>query len=286
LRKFLNPKNYTAFKRIFGTEKNKDILIHFLNDMINFKEKSPILDVTFLKTDKDPDTAIQRTSIIDVLCKDANGHSYIIEMQVAKIKGFEKRAQYYASKAYSSQAHIGDEYQDLKEIIFLAIADYVMFPDKKEYKSDHVILDKKSYEHDLKDFSFTFIELPKFTKTPEELSSLTEKWCYFFKHAEETSAEDFKKIIGSDAIIERAYDQLNEFYWTEQELLAYDQTEKRRRAYLASMEQKYDERIAKGIEQGELNSKPTIAKNLFNQGLDIKMIETVTGLTKEETKKQ
>ena len=64
--------------------------------------------------------------------------------------GFEKRAQYYVSKTYCSQAQIGDKYPDLKEVVFIAIADFTMFPNKKRYKSDHVILDKESHEHDLK----------------------------------------------------------------------------------------------------------------------------------------
>ena len=95
LSKFLDPKNDVAFRKIFGTEKNKDILIHFLNDMITFKEKGPIKEVTFLKTIQDPETAAQKTSIVDILCKDKKGNTYIVEMQVAKEKGFEKRAQYY-----------------------------------------------------------------------------------------------------------------------------------------------------------------------------------------------
>src|SRR3989338_9119218 len=188
--KYLDPKNDIAFKKIFGTEKNKEILIHFLNDMITFKENSPIISVTFLKTSQDPETALKKTSIVDILCKDEKGNQYIVDMQVAKEKGFEKRAQYYASKAYISQANAGEAYHDLKEVIFLAISDFEMFPNKAAYKSDHVILDKESHENDLKDFSFTFVELPKFRKDIDHLSNMTEKWCYFFKHAKSTSMED------------------------------------------------------------------------------------------------
>jgi predicted transposase/invertase (TIGR01784 family) len=101
--KFLSPKNDVAFRKIFGTEKNKDILIHFLNDIIDFDGKKPICDVTFLKTIQDPEIKVQKTSIVDILCKDQEGNRYIVEMQVAKEKGFEKRAQFYASKAYTSK---------------------------------------------------------------------------------------------------------------------------------------------------------------------------------------
>ncbi len=70
LSKFLDPKNDIAFKKNFGTEKNKDILIHFLNDIITFKDHGKITDVSFLKTFQDPETAAQKTSIVDILCKD------------------------------------------------------------------------------------------------------------------------------------------------------------------------------------------------------------------------
>ena len=92
--KFLDPKNDVAFRKIFGTEKNKDLLIHFLNDMIDFKGKKLIQEVTFLKTIQDPETMAKKTSIVDILCKDEKGNQYIVEMQVAKEKGFVKRAQY------------------------------------------------------------------------------------------------------------------------------------------------------------------------------------------------
>ena len=75
LSKFLDPKNDIAFKKIFGNEKNKDILIHFLNDMLVFKENKPITSVTFLTTVQDPKIASQKTSIVDIMCSDAFGNS-------------------------------------------------------------------------------------------------------------------------------------------------------------------------------------------------------------------
>ncbi len=176
--KFLDPKNDFAFKRIFGTEKNKDILIHFLNDIIEFEEGVHIQDVTFLKPIQDPEIRAKKTSVVDILCEDDKGNRYVVEMQVAKEKGFEKRAQYYASKAYISQMNKNGKFHALKGVIFVAITDFIMFPRKKDYKSDHIILDKKSYENDLKDFSFTFLELPKFHKKIDELSNTTESKCF------------------------------------------------------------------------------------------------------------
>lgn len=152
LSKFLDPKNDFVFKQIFGTEKNKDILINFLNDVLNFKDNKKLIGVSFLKPHQDPEIAMYRQSIVDVLCKDLEGNQIIIEMQVSKHKGFEKRAQYYASKAYSGQLlkedkyHKGMEvYTKLKGVIFLAIADFIMFPEKPHWKFERRVLDHQSY---------------------------------------------------------------------------------------------------------------------------------------------
>jgi predicted transposase/invertase (TIGR01784 family) len=290
LSRFLDPKNDIAFKKIFGAEKNKHILIHFLNDILCSFKKSKIIDVEFLPTILNPEVAIQKQSIVDVLCKDENGTKYIIEMQVSATKGFEKRAQYYAAKVYGNQAKIGEEYHDLKEIIFLAIADYVIFPNKPHYKSDHIILDKLTYEQDLKDFFFTFIELPKFNKSKEELSSIEEKWCYFFKHAHETTETDLLKIIGSDNIIHKAYTILNRFYWTEKELMAYEEMKRARMDHKAILEYKIDEGkaigevigIKKGRIEGKAEGKIEMAKQLLQNGVGIDLIAQSSGLSKEQ----
>ena len=294
LTKFLDPKNDYAFRKIFGTEKNKDILIKFLNDMVVFKEGKPIVDVTFLKTIQDPEISSKKTSVVDILCTDQDQNTYVVEMQVASHKGFEKRAQYYAAKAYVSQMDKGGKYENLKEVIFLAIANFTMFPQKTSYKSDHVILDRDNHQHDLKDFSFTFLELEKFHKTITELSSMIEKWCYYFKHAQETTPEDLDRIIGQDLVIKRAYEELDRFYWREEELLAYEDALKKDRDYESSMEQKYDEGKAegraegiqegekRGIEKGMSEALIKVALNLLQQGTSVQNIASATGLSVQD----
>ncbi|WP_353273528.1 Rpn family recombination-promoting nuclease/putative transposase [Wolbachia endosymbiont (group A) of Agelastica alni] len=301
--KFLDPKNDVSFKRIFGTEKNKDILIHFLNDILGFTGKNEIKDIEFLSTIQDPDIAAKKQSIVDVLCRDSTGAQYICEMQVAKTKGFEKRAQYYAAKAYSRQADKGDQYHNLKEIIFIAIADCVLFPNKSEYKSKHTIRDEDTNEHDLKDFYFIFIELPKFPKNKEDqLENIVEKWVYFFRYADETSEEELEKIIGSDVIIKKAYEELNRFNWSEKEFIAYEQETKRILDEQAVLAQKLDDATEKGreegiqighekgraegkkegIAEGEQQAKIAVAKNLLKAGVSTDIISQTTGFSHSE----
>jgi len=279
LSKFLDPKNDIAFKRIFGSEKHKNILIHFINDILELEDNNQIESVEFLSPIQDPEVAYKKQSIIDVLCRDKNGVQIIVEMQVAPTKGFEKRAQYYAAKAYSRQLNSGSgedgRYENLKEVIFIAIADCIIFKNKAEYKSDHVILDKNSYEQDLQDFSFTFIELPKFKKDKiSELETIIEKWCYFFKYAANTSEGDLKKLIGSDLIINQAYEALNQFNWTEQELVAYEQELKRIR----------DNRAAEDylIEKSKAEQNIEIAREMLLDGEPIEKIMKFTKLSTEE----
>ena len=284
LSKFLDPKNDVAFKKIFGTEKNQDILIHFLNDMLVFKEGKPITKVSFLKTVQDPEIAAKKTSIVDIMCADEVGNQYIVEMQVAEGDGFIKRAQYYAAKAYISQLKVAGKYHTLKEIIFLAITNFIMFPEKKEFKSDHVILDKVTNEHNLKDFSFTFLELTKFEKTKNELTSIIDRWSYFFKNAEDTSEKDLQQIIGRDLIIQRAYEELNKFSWSEEELLSYEAVIKREMDHQAILDKQYNDGKAEGIIEGEFEKAKSIAKDMLKESLDLNLIAKLTKLSIEEIK--
>ncbi len=305
--KFLDPKNDVAFRRIFGSEDNKDILIHFVNDVLELKGKDKIKEVTFLSTIQIPEIASKKQSVVDVLCKDENGVQLIIEMQVSPQEGFEKRAQYYAAKAYSRQLNKGKKegarYKDLKAVIFIAISDNIIFKDKIFYKSDHIILDKESYAHDLKDFSFTFIELPKFKITDINLlTNIIEKWCYFFKYADETSEADLHKLIGSDQIIEQAYEELNQYNWTEEELFTYEQEAKRIMDNQAAEDykleqinemQKMIEQAQEKIEQAQENAlqakaegkaegKIEIAKEMLLDNEPIEKIIKYSQLTKEQ----
>ena len=298
LGKFLDPKNDVAFRKVFGTEKNQDILIRLLNDVIIFQENRPITKVTFLKTVQAPDIDYKKTSIVDILCEDDLGYKYIVQIKAAGTSGFEKNAECYASKAFCCQIHVGGAYHNLKEVIFLAITDYIMFPEKPEYKSDHIRLDKKTLDPNLKDFSYTFIELPKFTKTANELNTRAEKWCHFFKHEDNFSSEDLKTLLRNDEILERAYRELDRFSWTPQELLYYEQAEKAKNDYLSSLMQSRLEGIAEGkalgasIDLGEAKKERErerereiyMARKMIQSEFPLEEIAKYTGLTIEEIK--
>lgn len=292
LSKFLDPKYDLPFKRVFGTEKNKNILIHFLNDILGFTGVNTIQEVKFLSTIMDPEIASDKQSIVDVLCKDSHGNRYIAEMQLARDKGFEKRAQLYAAKAYSRQS---GNYIDFKKVFFIAISNSILFPTEVEYISTHNIRDIKTNGHYLKDFQFVFIELPKFTKNKvEQLESTVERWCFFFRYAEDTTDEDLKDIAEKSPIIKLAYDELDKFSWEEEDLAAYEERVLSVQKEAAIWEQRLDDATEKGIqighekgkkegrEEGEKQAKIAVAKNLLKAGISIDLIAESTGLPQAE----
>jgi len=294
LNRFLDPKNDLAFKRVFGTEKHKDILIHFLNDVLGPRDGINIIEVEFLSPIQDPEVLAKKQSIVDVLCKDQNGRKYIIEMQVAKRHGFESRAQYYAAKAYASQMGKGGKYADLKEVIFIAILDYELFPRKPHYKSNHTIRDDLTNERDLDGLRFVFIELPRFNKKLEELSNIIEKWCFFFKHAPETTSKELAQLVKDEPIIEKAYEALDSYAWSEQDLLRYDQETKNEMDAEAILMQREIDGKKIGVEEGEKigiekgkklgveETKLETAKKMKQAGMEPKLIRQITGIDVEE----
>ena len=268
--KYLNPKNDTAFKRIFGEERNKDIVISLINSVLHkhFKDRK-IVDIEFLKTDQVAETAAAKSSSVDVMCKDQDGNRYIVEMQVTKQKGFEKRAQYYASKAYIDQMPKGGDWKDLKKIIFIAFADYRIFDYKKSYRTDHVILDKETYDQDLEDFSFTFINMPKFMeKYPNSIpANLDEKFYYFLCKADELTADQVKDLASSEQVIGRAFEELDIINWPDEARRAYEKTENIERNYRANIAGAKEEGEKIGIEKGEKIGRQKAIQEMVEQGI-------------------
>jgi predicted transposase/invertase (TIGR01784 family) len=306
MRRFLNPRNDFAFKQLFGTEKNKDILIHFLNDM--FRDKyDKIEDVEFLKTNQDPEIASLRQSIVDVLCKDTKGNMFIIEMQCATDSHFIERAVSYACRAYLNQRTKGRSYGDMKPVIFFAILEHTLFDDKKEYLSYHKVTDIYTGENDIKNLSFTFLELSKFKKESiNELETDIEKWTYFFKNAEGVSVEELEEIEEKDKLFWKVYTTLAEYNYSPEELMEYERYEmKQDEINTLKMDAKNEgmaegkaegmsEGIAKGMargitigeergkEKGIIESKKEIVLSMLADNLPLNIISKYTNLSIKE----
>lgn len=169
--KFVDIKNNVAFRKIFGNENRKGVLISFLNAVLLLEKDSKIVDVDILTPYQLPAFKGGKVTIVDVKAKDQNQKTYIVEMQVADVEGFDKRVLYYASKSYSAQIERGDQYEKLNPTFFIGILDFEV-TQNPWYISRHRIVDIETRENFIKDIEFNFIELPKFTKTAKSLTQL------------------------------------------------------------------------------------------------------------------
>jgi predicted transposase/invertase (TIGR01784 family) len=114
---FADPKTDFAFKRIFGSEEHTSVLVAFLNDMLDLDEPHRIVTVELLPAEQRPAVAELKLSIVDVKCTDARGVTYVVEMQVLQVEGFEKRVVYNVAKAYVNQITRGELYPDLNDVV-------------------------------------------------------------------------------------------------------------------------------------------------------------------------
>ena len=284
--KYLNPRNDIAFKKIFGSEKNKNILLALLNNVLKNQVQGEIKNATFLPRAQDPETIAKKSSVVDLKCEDKAGNMYIIEMQVAESTQYRERAQYYASKAYISQADKGGEYSDLKKVIFLAFTNYSIFPKKQDHKSDHKILDIVTQENDLDKLCFTIVDLVKFDEqNRKHVSDLTleEKFYYFLRHADEISPEDIEAITKNEPIIRQAFNELNSSYWTDEEYEIYQEIEKREWDWrTANAQAALNRGRAEGRAKGRTEGIKEVAQKMLEKGVSANIIQQTTGLTLDE----
>ena len=286
--KFVDPKNDLAFKKIFGNENKKEILISFLNSVLDFKDEKTIVEVTLDNPYQLPDIKELKETILDIKARNKNGDKFIVEMQKKDLSDFDKRSLYYTSKAYVSQIQKGEELKNLKKVYYIAILNFNMF-DNKNYISRHLIINQETTTQDLKDFEFTFIELKKFNTKLEDLNSTIDKWIYFINNASKFDLipkeyEDIKEF-------QEAFEIANKFSWNQKELDYYDSMDLRQaddKNALDTAEQKGVKKgikkgIEQGIEQGKLKEKLEIAKNLLDI-LDNETISIKTGLLIQQIK--
>ncbi len=262
--KFVDIKNDIAFRKIFGNDNKKEILISFLNSVLGFTEKDKIVTVTILNPFQLPELIHYKTTVIDVKATDQNGHYYIVEMQVADKENFAKRIQLYASKAYTMQIVKGDDYHLLKPTIFIGILNF-NFLQSKTYLTKHIICDPKTQEQALKDFDYNFIELLKFEKGISDCKTLVDKWIFFIKNAE--NLEVIPDNIDDKGLTE-AYKDADQMTWTPKELELYDYAKMRERDEIEEREKAYL--------QGADDKTIETVKELHKLGLSIDNISIAT----------
>ena len=275
--KFLDIKTDFAFKKVFGSEDSKIRLISFLNAIIQFADNAQIKDLTIVDPYNIPLLKGMKDTFVDVKAVLDNGLKVIIEMQVLNHPGFEKRVLYNAAKNYSTQLLKSEQYHLLNPIIALTIVDFIMFEDSDQVISNFKLIEKENFINYSDDLEMIFIELPKFTKQPEELMDITDQWIYFIKNA-----GGLKYIPDNlPASINSAFEISNTALLTEEEL----ELQYKKKEFIAiqksSLELAKQQGLEQGLEQCIEQGKLEMAKVLLSQGFSLETIATASGLSQE-----
>ncbi len=279
--RFLDVKTDFAFKKVFGSEQSKDILINFINSLVKFKDGSIIEDLTIVDPYQIPLLKGMKDTYVDVKSILSNGRGVIIEMQILNYEGLEKRILYNAAKAYSTQLLCGDEYYLLNPIIAITITDFEMFSEFTKVISYFKLIEKDELIEYSGDIELIFIELPKFNKEEEELSDITDKWIYFIKNA--GKLEYIPKTLAINKEIKKAFDIANQAGLNPEELEI--QHKRKDFIYIQKASISYAEKkgLQRGLQQGiEQGLQQGIEQGL-QQGLQVSIINLYKyGMAKEE----
>lgn len=288
--KYINPFTDYGFKRLFGEELNKNLLLDFLNELLK-EEQGTITSLQYMKNEHLGSTELHRKAVFDLYCINERGEKFIVELQKTKQKFFKDRTVYYATFPIREQAIVGSEWDfELQRVYTIAILDFIFDEDKNEsdkFRYDVKLMDIDSQTIFYDKLTFIYLEMPKFNKQLDELETQFEKWLYVIKnlHKMEQIPEILKsplhdvpiapqKGISNNHIFEQLFEVAEIAKFNEKEHQAYEDSLKHYRDLKNSLD------TAK--EEGKIEGKIEIAKNGIEEGYPIEMIAKMTGLTEQE----
>jgi predicted transposase/invertase (TIGR01784 family) len=187
--KFINPFTDFGFKKLFGEEANKDLLIAFLNTLLPAQHQ--IGTLTYKKNEQQGGTAFDRKAIYDLYCEGTDGSRFIVEMQKAKQNYFKDRSVFYTTFPIQEQAIKGDEWDyKLAHVYLIGILDFIFDEDKavKDRKVIHIV-ELKDQDNVLfyDKLMLIYLAMPNFRKKVDELQSFQDKWLYVLKNLQDLS---------------------------------------------------------------------------------------------------
>jgi predicted transposase/invertase (TIGR01784 family) len=282
--KYINPFTDFGFKKIFGEEASKPLLIDFLNALLPLQNK--IKDLSFKNTEQLGQTDTDRKAIYDIYCENENGEKFIVELQKAKQNYFKERTIYYSTFPIREQAEKGEWNYNLKAIFCVGILDFTFDDYENEPERSEVVHTIKLKNQNGKTFydklTYIYLEMPNFNQTEDKLTTRLDKWLYFIKHL-----EDFQSIpsIFKDEIFTQAFEKAEIAKFGQAELDSYENSLKYYRDIKGAIDTAFEDGKMEGKEEGKMEGKMEIAKKLKLKGLSIEGIVELTGLSENEIKK-
>ena len=296
--RYINPFTDFGFKKLFGEEPNKDLLLDFLNELLR-EQEGEIVNLTYLKNEHLGRSLLDRKAIFDLYCENDKGEKFIVEMQKSKQRFFKDRSVYYSTFPIQEQAQKADWNFELKAIYTIGILDFVFdeaHRNSQKYRTDVQLLDKDTHEIFYDKLTFIYFEMPKFTKTVGELDTKFDKWLYVLKNLNQLNRlpDRFQ-----EAIFKKVFQVAEISKFSKKEYQSYQDSLKYYRDLKNSLDTAFDEGKEEGIgigkeeglkegigigkeeglKEGIEKGIKKVAINLIKSGSDDVLISKATGLT-------
>lgn len=282
--KYINPFTDFGFKRLFGEEINKDLLLDFLNELLH-EQQGTITEVTYMKTEKFGRTDEERRAIFDIYCENDKGEKFLVEMQKSKQAFFKDRTVYYATFPIQEQAARSDWDYKLEHVYTVAVLDFVFDEDKNDtgkFRYDIKLTDNETNKVFYDKLTFVYLEMPKFAKEIHQLETRFDKWLYVLKnlHKLDQLPDNLK-----ESVFEKVFKVAEIAAMTKEEFRTYEESLKTYRDLQNSIETARAEGEAKGKSEGKIEGKmeslEAMAVKMHAKGFPAAVISELTGLPLE-----
>ena len=286
---YINPFTDIGFKRIFGQEFSKPLLIDFLNNLLIGEKR--IVNLKFLDKELPPVFVDDRSLIYDIYCELDNKEKIIVEMQNCEQSYFKRRSIYYVSEAIARQGEKGPEWQyDIKGVYLIAFLNFRRPDIGEEFRTDVMLMNRKSKEIFSDKLRLVYLQLPLFEKGVDECENDFDRWIYVLKNM-----ETIKRLpwAAQNSVFQKLAEIADVSSLTKEERLYYDVALRKYRdtlCVLESAEQRGLKRgLAKGREEGRAEGlakgRAETARNMKAKGLPVDLIAECSGLSPEEIAK-
>jgi len=275
----INPRVDFAFKKLFGSEENKDLLISLINAII--PEEEHITELELKKPYNLSDYQAGKMSILDIKAKEKTGRWINVEMQIGDDLYFDKRAIYYWSKLVTEQLSEGHMYKELQKTISINILGFNFVPDDSVYHNCYKIINTRTKEddklHDI--FELYYIELKKFKKQYNEIATALDRWVTFMTRAHEIDKNNIPQELSEDKAIIKAIGAVDRMF-DEEERSIYET----RMEAIANIESRIASANEKGRKEGREEEKVLSVIKMHKAGATIEFVSQITEFSIEEIK--
>ena len=284
--RYVNFYTDFAFKKLFGTEMNKDLLISFLNALLQGREV--VLDVNYLNTEHLGTQEYDRRAVFDVYCKNDKGEVFLVEMQKGEQQFFKDRSIYYSTFAIREQAPRGEWNYELKGVYTIGILNFCFDKEREgNYYHEVKLMDTATKEVFYDKLVFIYLEMPKFTKQENELESLFDKWLYVIRNL---AALMERPRVLQEKVFAHLFEAAEIAKFSRVERYEYEESLKAYRDWfsvMATAELRGEERgkekgLKEGLEKGRIEERLRNARGLKARGVDAEIIAQVTGFSVDD----